>query len=83
MTCDEFNEKYKDYLEKGFYGLDIRDERVVEYLDKQFEGFVKVKGFVYYQIKLKFGSCRFYCSGISSTKIGRVEEVVNYIIRTT
>ena len=25
MTADEFNEKYKDYLVKGHYGLDIQD----------------------------------------------------------
>jgi len=83
MTADEFNEKYKDYLVKGHYGLDIQDLGVVKYLDKQFEKFTKIKGFRYYQIKLKFGSCRFYCDGLSSVEMGRVEDNVNTIISST
>ena len=83
MTADEFNEKYKDYLVRDHYGLDIQDKAVVEYLDKEFQKFIQVKGFLYYQIKLKYGSCRFYCEGLSSVEVLRVEENVNYIIRTT
>ena len=37
MTVDEFNEKYKDYLEPGHYGLAINDPDVIDYLDTQFE----------------------------------------------
>lgn len=83
MTADEFNEKYKDYLVRDHYGLDIQDKAVVEYLDKEFQKFIQVKRFLYYQIKLKYGSCRFYCEGLSSVEVLRVEENVNYIIRTT
>lgn len=60
-TADEFNEKYKNYLTEGFYGLAINDERVVIQLDDLFENvFTKIEGFEYQQIKLKFGRGVFY-----------------------
>ena len=60
MTTEKFNEKYKDYLEEGHYGLDISYPAVVEYLDKIFQDLIKIPGFKYSQIKLKFNSSRFY-----------------------
>ena len=33
MTTTEFNEKYKDYLNNGHYGLDIHIPSVISYLD--------------------------------------------------
>lgn len=61
MTTKEFNQKYKDYLEEGHYGLDINIPSVVEYLDSIFEnGLVNIDGFKYHQIKLKFNMARFY-----------------------
>lgn len=61
MTINEFNQKYKDYLEEGHYGLDINIPSVIEYLDSIFDkGLVNIPGFKYYQIKLKFNMARFY-----------------------
>lgn len=60
MTSSEFNAKYKDYLEDRHYGLDINIPSVVEYLDNKFQELIKVPGFKYTQIKLKFNSSRFY-----------------------
>lgn len=60
MTVDEFNEKYKEYLEKGHYGLDIGNENIIKYLDDVFKDLIKIPGFKYNQIKEKFGSSRFY-----------------------
>lgn len=61
MTAQEFNQKYKDYLEEGFYGLDIHIPSVIDYLDSMFEnGLVNITGFKYSQIKVKFGMVRFY-----------------------
>ena len=61
MTVKEFNEKYKDYLEEGNYGLDISIPPVIEYLDSIFEnGLINIPGFKYSQIKLKFNMARFY-----------------------
>lgn len=59
-TAKEFNEKYKDFLVEGAYGLDIDDVHVVRYLDKQFQDLILIPDFKYSQIKLKFGTCRFY-----------------------
>jgi len=61
MTIKEFNQKYKDYLEEGHYGLDINIPSVIEYLDSIFDkGLVNLPGFKYHQIKLKFNMARFY-----------------------
>ena len=61
MTTQEFNKKYKDYLEEGHYGLDINIPSVIEYLDSIMEyGLTNITGFKYSQIKLKFNMARFY-----------------------
>lgn len=61
MNAAEFNEKYKKYLEEGHYGLDINIPSVVKYLDEEvFPGLIKIPGFTYSQVKLKFNMCRFY-----------------------
>jgi hypothetical protein len=61
MAATEFNKKYKAYLEEGHYGLAIDDEAVINYLDGKFQEFIKIPGFSYSQIKLKFGMARVYC----------------------
>jgi hypothetical protein len=60
MTADEFNTKYKDYLEEGHYGLDIDIPSITKYLDEIFQGLIKIPGFQYSQIKDKYSNCRFY-----------------------
>jgi len=72
MRAEEFDEKYKDFLEEGHYGLDIHIFEVIEYLDKVFEDLVKYPDFQYSQIKEKFGSARVY-TNIPST-LGRIIE---------
>ena len=37
MTVENFNEKYKNYLEEGHYGLSLGDDEFIEWLDEQFE----------------------------------------------
>ncbi len=62
-TCAEFNEKYKEYLEEGYYGCSIGDnEKALDYLDKVFQGLILKEGFKYHQIKTKFNSIRFYAN---------------------
>ena len=61
MTSFEFNEKYKDFLEEGHYGLAINITEVVDYLDTKFQELIQVPGFKYSQINLKFNMSRFYC----------------------
>ena len=66
VECDvvdtfDFDVKYKEYLEEGFYGLAINDVDVIKYLDKEFEVEIEENpDFQYSQIKLKFGSARVY-----------------------
>ena len=60
MTNNEFNEKYKDYLEEGHYGLDLNNPSIIKYLDEMFQGLIKIPGFQYSQIKEKFGTSRCY-----------------------
>lgn len=60
MTTNEFNTKYEAYLETGHYGLDIDDENIINYLDGVFQDLIKIPGFKYSQIKLKFNMGRFY-----------------------
>ena len=54
ITAEQFNEKYKEYLEEGHYGMDIHYPSVIEYLDKVFQDLIKIPRFKYSQIKLKF-----------------------------
>ena len=69
MTVDEFNDKWKDYLEPRFYGLAIADERVIKYLDEEFQKEIEVNPqFTYSQIKLKFGLSRVYAESEKATE---------------
>jgi hypothetical protein len=76
MTTQEFNEKYKDYLEKGHYGLAISGEDFIKWLDEKFQKFIKYPNFKYYQIKSKFGGGRFYCEGIPDELVIEVENKI-------
>lgn len=79
MNTSEFNEKWSKYLEKGHYGLDIPDDKVIEYLDKKFEELSKIEGFLYSQIKTKFNFVRVYMEprSINTTEIE--EEIKNLL----
>jgi len=80
MTIVEFNEKYNDWLEDGHYGLIIEDEEVIEFLDKIFQDLTKINGFSYAQIKMKFGSSRFYANGINQSLCSMIENRINKIM---
>ena len=63
MTVEGFNNKYKQYLVEGHYGLDINNPNVIKILDSIFDKYLtKIEGFKYYQIKVKFGTPIFYSS---------------------
>ena len=74
MTADQFNEKYKEYLEPRHYGCDIHDPKLIQYLDEQFQEFIKRDGFQYSQIKQKFETFRFYCDGLTWEESSKVED---------
>ena len=79
MTCEEFNKKWAQYLEPGFYGLVISDAGVIEYLDEEFSAEVlENPAFTYAQIKLKFGRARVYAE---SEKTSVWEDKINTLIK--
>lgn len=81
MTADEFNEKYKDYLEEGHYGLDIDNPTVIAMLDKFFTGWIEDSiDFKYTQIKLKFGTARAYITGVDQKTIETIEKAINILV---
>ena len=77
---EEFNTKYKDYLEDRFYGLGINDEDVIKYLDKQFQELIKIPGFSYSQIKTKFNNVCFYCDNVDITKVREIETKIKKLL---
>lgn len=82
MTTVEFNEKYKDYLEDGHYGMSIPNEKVITALDKVFEQtLTKIPGFKYSQIKMKFNQARFYSNLGMETNL-MVELLIQEIFKT-
>lgn len=63
-SSEEFNEKYKDYLEEGHYGMSLDKLEALEYLDGKFQDYIKIPNFKYAQIKSKFNSFRFYADNL-------------------
>jgi len=82
LTADQFNEKYKDYLEKGHYGLDLHKPEAIEYLDNEFQELIKIPGFSYSQIKSKFDWFCFYNKGVSREKTQEIEQKLKEIYET-
>jgi hypothetical protein len=80
MTAEDFNEKYKAFLEEGHYGLDIYIPEVIDYLDEQFRALIHVEGFSYSQIKLKFGMARVYCEPPSINTF-EIESEINRLVK--
>jgi hypothetical protein len=63
MTPQEFNEKWKDHLEEGHYGMAINNELIINVCDDYFENLrISNPDFKFSQIKLKFGYPRVYLS---------------------
>lgn len=84
MNKSEFNEKYKDYLEEGHYGMAICDEDVINICDIYFQDIIEtqIKGFTYSQIKTKFGKARVYMDA-SETNINvtLLETMIDIILK--
>jgi hypothetical protein len=79
MTSIQFNEKYKDYLSEGHYGLALEDKDMINYLDKEFQELIKIPNFKYSQIKQKFEWFRFYAKELSLDKIDEIEHNLRLI----
>lgn len=82
MTVKEFNAKYKDYLEDGFYGLQINNSKIIDFLDKEFTKLIKnnTQPFKYSQIKTKFGYACVYCNANPSI-IRHLENEIDKLLK--
>jgi len=80
MTAQQFNEKYKPFLEEGHYGLDIDIPELTLWLDEKFQEFIKRPGFTYSQIKSKFNTGRFYAEPTSVEEAREVEKYITEIL---
>lgn len=86
-TSKEFNEKYKEYIEEGHYGMDINESSVLAYVDQIFNDLKEIPGFKYQQVKIKYGLSRVYTNldGLLPF-VGRIinqelEEKINFILK--
>jgi hypothetical protein len=86
-TSNEFNDKYKNYIEEGHYGMDINEPSVLTYVDQIFNDLIQIPGFKYQQIKTKFGLARVYTNLDDLLPfVGRIinqelEEKINFILK--
>lgn len=77
----EFDKKYEQYLEEGFYGMTFEDPLILAITSIVFETwFTKMQGFKFSQIKYKFGYSRVYTT-LPRYMNTYLEEVINYILR--
>jgi hypothetical protein len=87
MTQQEFNEKYKQYIPEGWYGLSFDIPEVTEYLDNVMQDLITIPGFELKQIKLKFNMARFYFNTSWEQKHlelalqSRIENKINEIVK--
>lgn len=79
MKIEEFDKKWEKYLEEGFYGLAIDNEKIIDYIDSEFDKEIKINpNFKFYQIKIKFGTSRVYAD---SDKTTEWENKINEILK--
>mgnify|MGYP003326477110 CR=1 FL=1 len=84
MSVEEFNNKYKDYLEDRYYGLAVDIPEFTEWLDNKFQEFIEYPGFKYRQIKSKFNYGCFYCTGLSQEQVIEVQnKLTSYLNQKT
>lgn len=77
MTAEEFNKKYKDYLEERHYGAEgFNNSEFLDWLDTKFQKFITYPNFKYSQIKSKFKNGCFYCEGVSKEEVFEVEDKI-------
>jgi hypothetical protein len=87
MTQQEFNEKYKQYIPEGWYGLSFDIPEVAIYLDGVMQDLITIPGFELHQIKLKFNMARFYFNTSWEQKHlelalqSRIENKINEIVK--
>ena len=87
MTAEEFNQKYKEYIPNGWYGLGFNIPDVTEYLNEVMEDLITIPGFEIHQIKLKFNMARFYFEtnwkdkGLEAALEIKIENKINELVK--
>lgn len=77
-----FQNKWRDHLEEGHYGLAIHDPNVINYLDKEFTKLKEtVPNFTYSQIKLKYGLARVYMEPYNLINTSEMEYYIDSILK--
>ena len=86
-TAKEFNEKYKEYIEEGHYGMDIHEPSVLAYVDQIFNDLTKIPEFKYQQIRTVHGLAKVITNLQDIIPfVGRIieqelEEKINFILK--
>jgi hypothetical protein len=81
LDSQTFQNKWRDHLEEGHYGLAIHDLNVINYLDKEFTKLKEtVPNFTYSQIKLKFGLARVYMEPYNLINTSEMEDTINSML---
>ncbi len=86
-TIEEFNNKYKEYIDEGNSGMSINEPSVLAYVDQVFNDLTWIPGFKFQQIKTKFGLARVYTNLEDIMPFaGRIinqelEEKINFILK--
>ena len=87
MDADEFNQKYKNYIPNGWYGVGFSIPDVTDYLDKEMEDLILIPGFELHQVKLKFNMARFYFQtnwkdkGLEAVIENKIESKINDLVK--
>lgn len=72
-TIKDFNDKYKDYIIKGYEGLHYGNKEVVQFLDKLFTNLIKIPYFKFYHIKRnRQGELEFKTNFLSTQRINEI-----------
>lgn len=86
-TVEEFNSKYKQYLEETHIGLNIEIPAIVSYLNEVFNDLIKIEGFTYQEIVIRHGLSRI-CTNLDELLpfAGRIihrelEDKINFILK--
>ena len=87
MDADNFNQKYKEHIPDGWYGLGFSIPEVTEYLDEVMEDLITIPGFELHQVKLKFNMARFYFEtnwkdkGLEAALEIKIESKINELVK--
>lgn len=81
MTKEDFNNKYKQYIENGYRGLTFDIPAATIYLDKQFETLIYVPHFKFAEITLTKNKFVRIKALLSSEIILKIEQDLEKLIK--